>query len=492
MTTATFTTVVDQSSDAGFRTWVAEMITQMAGVGLVQTSDTGQINTSTVTRAAANTHAAGCSTIWHFSDSSLYFKLEFGSAPAATEPQMWVTVGTGSNGTGTITGQTSTRNTICNGGAPVSTSTTYVSYICATTNAFALAWKTNGISNLYPIAYLCVGKTVDGTGAATTTGFGVLRVTGTGTPLSFQSVRIAATAATYTDTGLAAPCMVIPGNPSSSTTAGGNFQAYDLFMNVPDVVPFVWAGAVDPHRSSQRGNLLRRGGRVRHPYLFFCREPKRNGDVVELHDYHLRCHDALGMMQWRLSNRRSRQDRRPVDRAGTRRVVFLDEPRPSHQSQANGRCVPGRPDPYGHQLAAGGGLPHRVIVISGTPFVIADIDENWQKISPMVVGVDPGDNAGDDLRRECREGRALCLTSDDGVMVIHLQPDRYGSGDLELFVRMAVSNGEPGAIQRNDAHLDTSQGSWGLNGWCFAHSGRGCTESSPRTGMYGTPNSRET
>ncbi len=93
-------------------------------------------------------------------------------------------------------------------------------------------------------------------------------------------------------------------------------------------------------------------------------------------------------------------------------------------------------------------------MISGTPFIIVDIDENWLKISPMVVGVDSSDNAGDDLRRDCREGRALCLTSDDGLMVLSLQPDRYGSGDLELFVRMAVSNGEPGAIQRNDAHLD--------------------------------------
>jgi hypothetical protein len=93
-------------------------------------------------------------------------------------------------------------------------------------------------------------------------------------------------------------------------------------------------------------------------------------------------------------------------------------------------------------------------VISGTPFKIADVDDDWLKIAPMVIDVDPSDNAGEDLRRECREGRALCLTSDDGLVVINLQPDRYGSGDLELFVRMAVSNGEPGAIQRNDAHLD--------------------------------------
>ena len=93
-------------------------------------------------------------------------------------------------------------------------------------------------------------------------------------------------------------------------------------------------------------------------------------------------------------------------------------------------------------------------MISGTPFKIVDIDESWPFVGPLVTGLDPSDNAGDDLRRDCREGRALCLTSDDGVLVISLHPDRYGSGILELFVRIGVSSGEPGAIQRNDAHLD--------------------------------------
>lgn len=93
-------------------------------------------------------------------------------------------------------------------------------------------------------------------------------------------------------------------------------------------------------------------------------------------------------------------------------------------------------------------------MISGTPFSIVDIDESWSKISPLVEGVDPRDNAGEDLRRDCREGRALCLISDDGVLVISLRPDRYGNGDLELFVRMAASWGDRGTIQRNEAHLD--------------------------------------
>ncbi len=92
-------------------------------------------------------------------------------------------------------------------------------------------------------------------------------------------------------------------------------------------------------------------------------------------------------------------------------------------------------------------------MISGTPFTIIDAAENWQWIAPLVEGVDPSDNAGHGLRQDCENGTALCLVSDDGLLVIELQPDRSGNG-LELFVRMTVAQGARGTIQRNDAHLD--------------------------------------
>jgi hypothetical protein len=94
-------------------------------------------------------------------------------------------------------------------------------------------------------------------------------------------------------------------------------------------------------------------------------------------------------------------------------------------------------------------------MISGTPYSIAEIDAEWHRIGPLVAGVDPRDNAGDELRQCCREGgKTLLVTSDDGFMVLSLEPDAYGTGELELFIRMAASWGERGTIQRNDAHLD--------------------------------------
>jgi len=93
-------------------------------------------------------------------------------------------------------------------------------------------------------------------------------------------------------------------------------------------------------------------------------------------------------------------------------------------------------------------------MVSGTPFQLADIEAEWPRIRPLVSGVDPDDNDGEVLRRECRENRALCLISGDGVLVVNLQPDNYGRGELELFVWLAASWSAQGAIQRNEAHLD--------------------------------------
>jgi hypothetical protein len=243
MTTASTATVVDHTSDAGFRAWASEVSTQLAAIGLVQTADTGQINLVTVTRPGTST--AGGYQIWRFADSTLYMKIEYGTGTSATAPQMWITVGTGSNGTGTLTGQLSTRNIFTSNSAPTSTATLYTSRWCRIADAFSFHWK-EGFASAGVVSggLLVIGKTVDGTGAATTTGFAVLRAA-TATGPCLQSVRTAATAVTFNEGGIAnSPLMVFPGNPSASTTTGGNSQAYTMFIPTPDVQPFCWAAGV--------------------------------------------------------------------------------------------------------------------------------------------------------------------------------------------------------------------------------------------------------
>lgn len=176
MTTASTNTVIDQTSDATFRVWIAEVITAMFTlVGLTQTADTGQINTATVTRPGTANTVAGY-VIGRFNDTlqstvPIFFKLEFGTGgTATTSPNMWLTVGTGSNGSGTITGTTTTRNTIV-GGVAASNVTTYISRWCYNTSdgIVAFAWKIGATAA--DLGGFALGRTCDNTSAPTNQGY---------------------------------------------------------------------------------------------------------------------------------------------------------------------------------------------------------------------------------------------------------------------------------------------------------------------------------
>lgn len=164
------------TTDAGFRAWVAEIINALTStLTLTQTTDTGQINTTTVTRPAANT-AAGYS-IFRFNDtlqatSPVFIKLEYGCNSSTTGVQMWISVGTGSNGSGTLTGTAQiSRMAVCySSGAPSSNTTSYTSRFVynATYGFLGMAWKLAGNGS----ATACIGgfqvfRSNDTTGAAT-------------------------------------------------------------------------------------------------------------------------------------------------------------------------------------------------------------------------------------------------------------------------------------------------------------------------------------
>lgn len=177
MAVANPNTVVDQTTDAGFRTWVQEIITALfTTLGVTQTADTGQINTTTVTRAAVINTAAGY-VIGRFNDaaqatSPIFFKLEFGTgAVQPTQPAMWITVGTSSNGTGTITGTTTARTAIGGFGPITNVATPFVTRFCYSTTAGVLwmNWKQGGGGTAtLSLAGFAIYRSADNTGAVTT------------------------------------------------------------------------------------------------------------------------------------------------------------------------------------------------------------------------------------------------------------------------------------------------------------------------------------
>lgn len=241
MTTSTSNSAFDHSTDIAARAWIDGMHTIMSAAGLLQTSDTGQINTATYTKSGS-TNTTNAYSIWKLPDSSLFFKFAYGNGSATSVPRVDLQVGEGSNGAGTLTGQLSTNQIITSGTAISSTTNLFPSFCCVTNDFWGLAFKGGGQVNGYFAISCAVYKTVDSSGAVTSLGYVVANMTvGAAFGLStFQSVRRIATAATYTATN--SFCLV-PGYttsaPDSSLDANNLIQVYVHWGHFPEPIPLL-------------------------------------------------------------------------------------------------------------------------------------------------------------------------------------------------------------------------------------------------------------
>lgn len=107
MASTTWSSAPDHATDALFRSWGSGLSTALSTVGLVQTADTGQINWSTVVRAGVNSDAGY--EIWRFNDTMqatvpIFVKFYYGTYTPASSLRLLVEVGSGSNGSGSLTG----------------------------------------------------------------------------------------------------------------------------------------------------------------------------------------------------------------------------------------------------------------------------------------------------------------------------------------------------------------------------------------------------
>lgn len=92
-------------TDALFRSYVSAVRTALTNAGLVRTSDTGQIDPTTVSKPTSGSDAGY--EIWRFDDDDqstdpLFFKITYGGGSSNGYPRIKIIVGTGSNGSGTI------------------------------------------------------------------------------------------------------------------------------------------------------------------------------------------------------------------------------------------------------------------------------------------------------------------------------------------------------------------------------------------------------
>lgn len=114
---------------ADFRAWATAVRDQLTAAGLTRTSDTGQIDLTTVSAPAINTYAGY--DIFQFTDSDqtdtpIFFKLEYGKAANTARPALRLTLGTASNGSGTITGADSAQTIASPGGSVILNNNDYM------------------------------------------------------------------------------------------------------------------------------------------------------------------------------------------------------------------------------------------------------------------------------------------------------------------------------------------------------------------------------
>lgn len=233
------TGAVDVSSfttDAKFRTWGLACSTALQACGLVKTSDTGQINWVTVTKPVATNTKAGYE-IYRFSDTlqatkPVFIRIDYGSGAVASgnAPGTWITVGTSTDGAGTITGlNTGTLQGYSNGNAPTNTAMAY--YFTHTSNGYALFQFGNGPSGVPGIqnaGFFVVARTVNKTtGAATGDGVGLMRIAYAGGPSHLQYGLDFNTSTFFTGIG---PQTALPTYSTSLSTASSTVVAKTYLM----------------------------------------------------------------------------------------------------------------------------------------------------------------------------------------------------------------------------------------------------------------------
>ena len=236
---------ISQATDADFRNWGSMFSSALAAVGMVQTSDTGQINWSTATRAASG-GTAGYE-IWRMDDAMqsvfpVFIKFEYGSMSSNSIPGMRITVGSGSNGSGSITGAFVGRFEATANGSLVTSGVSRPTLVSHTDGLFGFELASGAIdfSGASPVATMFISRTVDEAGIAT--GDGLLVVRGVS-----NSTVITAVAPGGVTSSPGPHIALVPSSITSGGTPDG-LQAFPQYVFLPKM--FRVAGSVTVHSST--------------------------------------------------------------------------------------------------------------------------------------------------------------------------------------------------------------------------------------------------
>lgn len=231
MTVRSWAFPIDQTTDAGFRAFGADISAKFAEVGLVKASDTGQIDWVTVGRPASGAYAGY--EIWRYPDSSIFIKIEYGTVSGfSTQPAWRVAISNSTDGAGTLTGTVS--GVIVISAANAATGTIRTSYLSFSNGCLGLAW---GVADETSYIFFAVSRPVDSNGSPLSIGAMLYGRSGTSSVTTRAQALNFSTTTVFTQTTGADFCMV-PGALTSSLV-GGFSQAFVHWMAIPKVYPVI-------------------------------------------------------------------------------------------------------------------------------------------------------------------------------------------------------------------------------------------------------------
>lgn len=165
------TGTIGHTADASFRAWAQRVHDVLvAATCLTQTSDTGQVNLTTMTRPSAGTMAGY--EIFRFNDAlqataPIFIRIEYGTGGSATYPGISFSVGTATNGAGVISSPILSNGYLPNSmsGSGSSAPATEI-FVSADAHGFMLGLSQFSASSATDMGFLGVERACEADGTA--------------------------------------------------------------------------------------------------------------------------------------------------------------------------------------------------------------------------------------------------------------------------------------------------------------------------------------
>jgi hypothetical protein len=242
MSTVSWSTRVRHDSDAVYQEWRDEFITKLGVLVTAAVLAADETNITPGAGARPGTTTEQGYAVYHLADTlhgtaPVYIRFGFGTATGATTPRIQVTVGTSTNGTGTL-GGTALSSTVSTAGSPSAqtSDTSRQSYMSCVAGFFGFHWKT--ACGCEASFFIC--RTCDSTGAPTVTGaFAHWGATFGNQIGQRQAYRYASAAAAYaiSGSGIDNSAMGLSPQCRASTTTGSDIQVALGWTITPRVEP---------------------------------------------------------------------------------------------------------------------------------------------------------------------------------------------------------------------------------------------------------------